>query len=280
MRRQVAELRKHQLVEAHVRLYCLRKRPSFATSSMRTQRPDDELGAMLLLALPSVVVHRIDAWSPLAPPPPATPPSAAAAGGAMARPAIATPHDPTRAYRFPDVQQRANDAEAGGRELRELASDADSSDGDDHGGDGNGASSSGGGGIGGIGGGSSKARIRSWIEGGECEVLVLVEGVEQMTGCSVQARHSYAPEDLVWDASFPPCVFSAFDDDNATSGAAAADVRSSGGVFGYWKGDDAGAGAGGGGCRIDFSRFHDTIPVGDRAASDVERDDLFFFSHA
>ena len=71
---QVAELRKHQLVEAHVRLYCLRRRPAFASSAMRLQRPDDELGAMLLLALPSVCVHRIDAWSPLAPPAPPLPP--------------------------------------------------------------------------------------------------------------------------------------------------------------------------------------------------------------
>mmetsp|Transcript_65983 Transcript_65983/g.206739 ORF Transcript_65983/g.206739 Transcript_65983/m.206739 type:complete len:271 (+) Transcript_65983:2-814(+) len=34
---------------------------------MRLEQPDDELGGSLLLTLPTTVVHRIDAWSPLAP---------------------------------------------------------------------------------------------------------------------------------------------------------------------------------------------------------------------
>ncbi len=32
---------------------------------MRLQAPDDELGGMLLLTTPFLVVHRIDEWSPL-----------------------------------------------------------------------------------------------------------------------------------------------------------------------------------------------------------------------
>lgn len=32
---------------------------------MRLIKPDDNVGGMLLLALPQVVVHQIDAWSPL-----------------------------------------------------------------------------------------------------------------------------------------------------------------------------------------------------------------------
>eukprot|EP00518_Triparma_eleuthera_P000554 CAMPEP_0182458764 /NCGR_PEP_ID=MMETSP1319-20130603/4029_1 /TAXON_ID=172717 /ORGANISM="Bolidomonas pacifica, Strain RCC208" /LENGTH=648 /DNA_ID=CAMNT_0024657511 /DNA_START=124 /DNA_END=2067 /DNA_ORIENTATION=- len=128
---QCSELRKHQLVEAHVRVYCVRhdriaagnnyprdedsaddddddggggddglatgkhgrgegylsdgtgsKRPRrrkeeprfdvetayFQTHNVRLQHPDDELGAFLLMALPNVVVHRIDEWSPLCAP--------------------------------------------------------------------------------------------------------------------------------------------------------------------------------------------------------------------
>jgi len=34
---------------------------------MRLQHPDDELGASLAPGLPNLIVHRIDAWSPLAP---------------------------------------------------------------------------------------------------------------------------------------------------------------------------------------------------------------------
>ena len=92
---QLCEQRKHQLAEAHVRLYCVRhererehsdtnsdlkKIPEgnkvesivdtcyFQTHAMRTQHPDDSLGAYLLMALPNVVVHRLDESSPLVPP--------------------------------------------------------------------------------------------------------------------------------------------------------------------------------------------------------------------
>lgn len=71
---QICEMRKHQLVEAHVRCYTVRHDDAgggemayFQTYPMRLQHPDDDLGAMLLMTLPSVVVHRLDAWSPLLP---------------------------------------------------------------------------------------------------------------------------------------------------------------------------------------------------------------------
>src|SRR5687767_10651685 len=68
---QACEMRKHQLVEAHVRMYAIRHDVEFGqhyyfqSHPMRIQHPDDDLGGMMLLALPSVVVHRMDAWSPL-----------------------------------------------------------------------------------------------------------------------------------------------------------------------------------------------------------------------
>ena len=40
----------------------------FQPCAMRLEKPDDEMGAMLFLSLPSLVVHRLDAWSPLVPP--------------------------------------------------------------------------------------------------------------------------------------------------------------------------------------------------------------------
>lgn len=75
---QLCELRKHQLVEAHVRLYIVRKEvdrsgeyphPYLHTSSMRLNHPNDELGSMLLLMVPQIVVHELDISSPLMPPP-------------------------------------------------------------------------------------------------------------------------------------------------------------------------------------------------------------------
>lgn len=75
---QLCELRKHQLVNAHVRLYLLKKEidpecdlPNHVylqTCSMRLNHPNDELGGMLLLMLPQLVVHELDAASPLMPP--------------------------------------------------------------------------------------------------------------------------------------------------------------------------------------------------------------------
>ena len=58
-------------------------------------------------------------------------------------------------------------------------------------------------------------------------MLVLVEGIDVLTSDSLQCRHSYTGDDIVWDHTFEQCV---------TEGAA-------------------------GECLIDFGRFHDLRPV-------------------
>ncbi|CAD7935531.1 unnamed protein product [Amoebophrya sp. A120] len=75
---QVAEIRKQSLLEAHIRCYCFKhcdvinpltgqksKSRVLQQFPMRLQSPDDELGGMLFLSTPLLVVHRIDEWSPL-----------------------------------------------------------------------------------------------------------------------------------------------------------------------------------------------------------------------
>jgi len=68
---QLCEAKHHDLLEAHVRCYCIRHDRSgsstFQTLPMRLQHPDDDKGASLLLTFPQRVVHRIDNWSPLSP---------------------------------------------------------------------------------------------------------------------------------------------------------------------------------------------------------------------
>ncbi|EER09460.1 inward rectifier potassium channel, putative, partial [Perkinsus marinus ATCC 50983] len=66
---QIVEMRKHQLIEAHVRCYFFshRGRYRFVGEYMRLNRPNDELGAPLLLAMPTLVIHSIDRYSPLMP---------------------------------------------------------------------------------------------------------------------------------------------------------------------------------------------------------------------
>lgn len=118
---QVCEMRKHALVEAHVRMYCVRKdHDHLATGSvayfqpfaMRLQHPDDELGGMLMMNLPNIVVHALDAWSPLVPHPvdlrlwrdPGTP-----------RTEEEEAYNPAADCRFPDVLQRHIDCDQGNR---------------------------------------------------------------------------------------------------------------------------------------------------------------------
>ena len=109
---QVCERRKHQLVEAHVRSYairheyCIKTGHAFAlfqTHTMRLQQPDDDMGSFLLMALPQVIVHRIDQWSPLFPP--------------SCLPTHDV-YDPSSSCAFPDPTLRAIDVENGSREMK------------------------------------------------------------------------------------------------------------------------------------------------------------------
>jgi hypothetical protein len=104
----VVEKRKHQLVEAHIRCYAIRNEKKgnvttyFQQFNMRLQKPDDELGGMLLLMLPTEVVHRIDSWSPLLPP--------------ALTSTKTQQHNAISSYKFPEILQRAADADAGSRD--------------------------------------------------------------------------------------------------------------------------------------------------------------------
>jgi len=68
---QVCEAKHHDLLEAHIRCYCIRHdrkgAQTYQVLPLRLQHPDDTMGGMLLLTLPCRVVHRIDNWSPLSP---------------------------------------------------------------------------------------------------------------------------------------------------------------------------------------------------------------------
>jgi len=72
---QVYDLDRHNpVVEAHVRCYAVNSESDglskalFQTRHMRLQNPNDDLGSVLFLSIPSNVVHAIDNWSPLMPP--------------------------------------------------------------------------------------------------------------------------------------------------------------------------------------------------------------------
>ena len=57
----------HPVIEAHIRMYAVTKgRP--VPRPLRILQPDDELGGMLFLSVPTVVSHQVDVYSILHPP--------------------------------------------------------------------------------------------------------------------------------------------------------------------------------------------------------------------
>ena len=198
---QVCEMRKHQLIEAHVRCYAIRhdcapdgQYSYFQSYPMRLQHPDDDLGAMLLMALPSVVVHRLDQWSPLLP-------------RTLERmPSCVQHHEPSIEYLFPEPLQRAADAEAGNREPRPVDRPEKTSSLDTH--VPNCAES--------CASHNSEEEQKQheelithvqkyWRQTG-LEIIVLVEGIEAATSSTIQARHSFRYDEIEIDHTFENCV--------------------------------------------------------------------------
>lgn len=174
---QLCEMRAHQLVEAHVRCYCIRRwklpgeqhgdRRRLQQHYMRLQIPDDELGAMLFLGIPNVVVHRLDAWSPLVP---------------ASRLSKDGKHDGKDRYRFPEVLQRAEDVDSGLREGKpsqpyEIPA-----------------------------GEEGDETVRRFMASVKTEIVVVVEGIDPVTSNTASAVHSYTCDDIAWGKDFAPCA--------------------------------------------------------------------------
>lgn len=172
---QVCDIRKHQMVEAHLRTYTVQHAltaggVAFQGRAMRLQHPDDELGGMLLMALPQLVVHRIDDWSPLCP--------------EEYRRCRGDGRTPARSYCWPDILQRAADGENGNRDATAHTNQASASSPEELG----------------------PASVIHHIGTNQIEVIVLVEGIDPTTSSTLQARHSYTYDDIVCNASFQRCV--------------------------------------------------------------------------
>ncbi|KAJ0403503.1 hypothetical protein P43SY_010046 [Pythium insidiosum] len=172
---QVCERRKHQLVEAHVRLYAMRHVMTpkgspemlYQSHQMRVQQPDDDVGAMLLIAMPQVIVHRIDPWSPL------FPPECLPTEG----------HYPKVCPAYPDPSQRLIDIENGNREGGTEVPYKK----------------------------PTRTQIMNHLRKSELEVIVVLEGIDGSTSNTMQARHSYTDEEIAWDSTFETCVSKADD---------------------------------------------------------------------
>ncbi len=231
----VCDSRKRPLVEAHVRMYAVLRGPKLPSNGpeltprrvdsfvMRLQHPDDELGSTLLIDMPSSIVHRIDAWSPL---------------GVLPK-ALRNPGSVDLPVAFPGLQRRAVDSEHDHRVLRSRSTSSSRRVMKASQKSGNSATAS-------IMDDTStvisddntlmtdsrnltRAEIEShWAET-SLEVVAVVEGIETLTSMTLQARHSYTLEDVAFGYGFGPCLYE----------------------------DDAGR------MVIDFNRFHDLVPVTD-----------------
>lgn len=147
----IAELRRHQLLEATVRAYCIRQeRHKNQQNSMETThyvtKPMEFLhqraSPHILMSLPQTIVHKIDQNSPLYPP-----------------------------SSWYDAQGIIHQFEKNGEHAEETAS------------------------------------VQNFIRDRETEIVVIIEGSDELTGVLSQTRHSYTFEEIKWDASFVSCIF-------------------------------------------------------------------------
>mmetsp|Transcript_82687 Transcript_82687/g.267705 ORF Transcript_82687/g.267705 Transcript_82687/m.267705 type:complete len:561 (+) Transcript_82687:201-1883(+) len=213
---QVCEMRSTQLLEAHVRAYVIRRPVSPMevpvdgpqAFELRLLRPDDENGALMLPVLPTVIVHEIDACSPLAPMGADDP----LRSRHWARPAVreADARNGSRdsvwcrtcgeSFQFEEMLEahqlyQAEQDELSGAKLRphlppaprpstptgcapEAALQQRASE--------------------------YRKSVAGFLERDWFEILIILEGVDTMTASTVQARHSYIREDIVWDHTFAP----------------------------------------------------------------------------
>lgn len=203
---QVCEMRKTQLLEAHVRAYVIRKpagpceMPAQVPQAfeMRFSRPDDEIGAWIFPVLPTYLVHEIDGFSPLAPPSPEDPMRTRH----WTRPQLRSVENRTGSRSslwcrtcgtdFPTLEMleahsayMAEQDRLSGVELRHhpLPKPAEGS------------------------ARSWRSRVEKFLNQDWFEVVCILEGVDTTTSATVQARHSYIYEDIAWDHMFSP-IFS------------------------------------------------------------------------
>eukprot|EP00929_Paragymnodinium_shiwhaense_P015108 TRINITY_DN123125_c0_g1_i1.p1 TRINITY_DN123125_c0_g1~~TRINITY_DN123125_c0_g1_i1.p1 ORF type:complete len:583 (+),score=124.64 TRINITY_DN123125_c0_g1_i1:97-1845(+) len=214
---QVCEMRKKHLLDCTVKLF-LFTRPfadpekhdhqvPIKMSRMRLAQPDDAMGGMLFLTFPNEVVHCIDAWSPMAggdchvdrngelasnvASTHFAPVHRTADGGGGNRYLTSCPVCGECFYRPELMQLHAEYLSRPGtsdEEHKELAAtlreeldprrQAN----------------------------NRRQDIKDFLDTRFAEVVCILEGVDPVSGASVQARHSYAAEEIVWDHHFVDCV--------------------------------------------------------------------------
>jgi potassium inwardly-rectifying channel subfamily J len=142
---------------------------SFVSKQMRLVSPDDRFGSHLWMGLPQVVVHRIDEKSPMMP----CAPLWFDAGG--------------NAHRYPQSSETSLPSSQDVDLLVDNGSGSNSSSQNSNTND-------------------NLECIQTFLMDRDIELVVLVEGTDEGTGASTQARHSYKLCDIAWNQRFADCV--------------------------------------------------------------------------
>jgi hypothetical protein len=192
---------KYPIVDAHVRLYGVRKdRP--VPQQLRLVQPNDELNGMLFLSAPSVIAHHIDFYSLLHPPVASLP---VKISGLILREAdsitgnreelvcptcgegFGTHERFARHVRYQKIIEAHDELEFEGS--HRLISEDDLLD--FH------ATSC-----------TDLEVLRKFFRDEIAEVIAVVEGIDPITSLSFQALQSYQYKDIIWsnNASFHPCI--------------------------------------------------------------------------
>lgn len=51
------------------------------------------------------------------------------------------------------------------------------------------------------------SETEAFLRDRQAEIVILVEGTDELTGAAIQARHSYSVRDLAWNHALAPCIF-------------------------------------------------------------------------
>lgn len=189
----------YPVIEAHVRLYAVRKdRP--VPRPIRILQPNDDLGSVLFLSLPYVVMHHIDIYSLLHP---YTPQSDLASGLILRQvdsvtcnrddvicpvcgESYGTHERWVRHVRYQRIVEQKDGYPTKGTHLsltkRDLVPPAEAI--------------------------TDIQDLRSFFKQEIAEVICVVEGIDPLTSGTFQSLQSYKFEDIVWDedTQFAPCL--------------------------------------------------------------------------
>jgi len=233
-----------------------RSSPLSTSADANEEEPNSDCSfeQSILMGLPHVVVHRMDALSPMVPPRPVWYDEGGVPHGPSIAPFATLSEAPTESTDVESVMgedtsppsllmEEGQPAPSSSSLLRPLSKRNNTDQ-------------------------PTQEEITHFLQDRQAEIIVFVEGTCEVTGMALQARHSYRMEDIAFNQTFAPCVFpvvvnastgtkrklwgpfaknkAKVDEDTKTHGTSSDEVYT-------FQGNAA--------LELDFSQFHDLLPT-------------------